>query len=147
MSKEQEARITELEADLKAMTEKFNLASAQDYCTLCGETLDGYDGGQQSSKLRPVFFLPDCKWKRDTGKGIYCTDTGCKLFDQSCSKRCDCPEPEVKKKVCEWKQVTDELLAICYYKTSCGHERELHEYKLYTCPYCGLDIKEASHDN
>jgi hypothetical protein len=45
--------------------------------------------------LEPVSFLPECKWKRNANNVTYCTDTGCKLFDKPCSKRCDCPEPEV----------------------------------------------------
>jgi hypothetical protein len=44
-----------------------------------------------------VSFLPDCKWQRNANNVTYCTDTGCKLFDKPCSKRCDCPEPEVKE--------------------------------------------------
>jgi hypothetical protein len=42
---------------------------------------------------KPVSFLPECKWQRNANNVTYCTDTGCKLFDQPCSKRCDCPEP------------------------------------------------------
>lgn len=36
-------KITSLDAELEAMTKKFNLAVAQDYCTMCGKVLDGYE--------------------------------------------------------------------------------------------------------
>jgi hypothetical protein len=51
----------------------------------------------KKSKLRPGTNLPECKWQRNACNVIYCTDTGCKLFDQPCSKRCDCPEPKKAK--------------------------------------------------
>ena len=36
-------------------------------------------------------FLPECKYRNDHGT---CCDMECKLYGQSCSKLCDCPEAE-----------------------------------------------------
>jgi hypothetical protein len=42
----------------------------------------------------PATFLPECKYRNDHGT---CCDVECKLYGQSCSKRCDCPEPKDKE--------------------------------------------------
>jgi len=39
------ARIKPLEAEIERLKKKLALAIAQDYCTMCGKTLDGYMPG------------------------------------------------------------------------------------------------------
>ena len=57
---EMQSEIKRLEAGIKRLTKKLNLAIAQDYCSMCGKTLDGYEPSEEATKQSDSGDNPIC---------------------------------------------------------------------------------------